>query len=117
MADHRTITLRDGRTLAYYEFGDPDGVPAIYSPGTPASGETGLVYDDAARAGAYGWSVWTSRDTGTRTWTRGGACRAMPKTCASSPTHSGSSGSPTLGSPAVGRTRWCWRTRSATGSR
>lgn len=50
MADHRTITLRDGRTLAYYEFGDPDGVPAIYSPGTPASGEAGLVYDDAARA-------------------------------------------------------------------
>lgn len=51
MIEPRTITLRDGRTLAYYECGDPSGVPAIYTSGTPASGLAGMAYDVAARVG------------------------------------------------------------------
>src|SRR4051794_22849903 len=32
-----TMRLRDGRTLAYAEYGDPIGTPVIYLHGTPAS--------------------------------------------------------------------------------
>jgi len=35
MPDARTITLRDGRTLAYAEYGDGKGAPAFYFHGTP----------------------------------------------------------------------------------
>jgi len=35
--DHQCITLRDGRTLAYAEYGDPKGEPVIYCHGTPSS--------------------------------------------------------------------------------
>jgi pimeloyl-ACP methyl ester carboxylesterase len=44
-----TITLSDGRTLGYYELGDPTGEPCLYCPGTPTSGVVGIVYDDDAR--------------------------------------------------------------------
>jgi len=43
------VTLGDGREFAYYEYGDPSGVPAVYITGTPASGLAGALYDDAAR--------------------------------------------------------------------
>ncbi len=33
--EEQTITLRDGRTLAYAEYGDAKGVPAFYFHGTP----------------------------------------------------------------------------------
>ncbi len=45
-----TITLRDGRALAYAEYGDPAGAPAFYFHGTPGSRlEAGLL-DEEARA-------------------------------------------------------------------
>src|SRR5206468_3620647 len=43
------IRLEDGRHLAWYEAGDPRGMPCLYSPGTPVSGLGGLVYDRPAR--------------------------------------------------------------------
>jgi pimeloyl-ACP methyl ester carboxylesterase len=36
-SDVNRITLRDGRTLAYAEYGDPDGKPVFYFHGTPGS--------------------------------------------------------------------------------
>jgi pimeloyl-ACP methyl ester carboxylesterase len=44
------LPLADGREFAYYEYGDPAGVPVVYITGTPASGLAGALYDDAARA-------------------------------------------------------------------
>lgn len=45
----KTMRLRDGRLLAWYEFGDRDGVPCLYMPGTPESGLAGGCYETAAR--------------------------------------------------------------------
>jgi pimeloyl-ACP methyl ester carboxylesterase len=42
-----TITLRDGRTLAYAEYGDAKGTPAFYFHGTPGS-RLGAEHLDAA---------------------------------------------------------------------
>ena len=44
-----TMTLRDGRTLEYAEFGDPTGAPVIFFHGTPATGGQAVVADDLAR--------------------------------------------------------------------
>jgi pimeloyl-ACP methyl ester carboxylesterase len=44
------VTLPDGRALAFHEYGDPDGVPCVFTTGTPVSGEMGMGYDEAARA-------------------------------------------------------------------
>jgi pimeloyl-ACP methyl ester carboxylesterase len=49
------IALRDDRRLAWYEFGDPDGVPCVYMPGTPESGLAGGCYDRAAREAGVRW--------------------------------------------------------------
>lgn len=43
-----TLRLSDGRLLAWYEFGDRDGAPCIYMPGTPESGLAGGCYAGAA---------------------------------------------------------------------
>ncbi|MGO1053300.1 alpha/beta fold hydrolase [Crossiella sp. CA198] len=51
----RTVALPDGRRLGYYEFGDPAGLPCVYSPGWPASGLLGGVYDETARAAGVRW--------------------------------------------------------------
>jgi pimeloyl-ACP methyl ester carboxylesterase len=51
----RTVPLADGRRIGYYEFGDPEGVPCVYTPGWPASGLLGGVYDEAARAAGVRW--------------------------------------------------------------
>src|SRR5689334_19381476 len=51
----QTMTLPDGRVLAWYEYGDPDGVPCVYTTGTPASGLMGELYDDAAREAGVRW--------------------------------------------------------------
>ncbi len=45
----QSLQLADGRRLAWYEYGHPDGVPCLYTTGTPASGITGVIYDGVAR--------------------------------------------------------------------
>jgi pimeloyl-ACP methyl ester carboxylesterase len=49
------ISLPDGRRLSWYEFGDPDGSPVIYTAGTPVSGLGGGSYDDEACAVGLRW--------------------------------------------------------------
>ena len=49
------VSLPDGRRLSWYEFGDPDGSPVIYTAGTPVSGLGGGCYDEAARAAGLRW--------------------------------------------------------------
>jgi len=49
------ITLADGRRLSWYEFGDPEGSPVIYTAGTPVSGLGGALYDESARASGLRW--------------------------------------------------------------
>jgi pimeloyl-ACP methyl ester carboxylesterase len=49
------IVLPDGRRLNWHEFGDPDGSPVIYTPGTPVSGLIGGWYDETARAAGLRW--------------------------------------------------------------
>ncbi|OBK28600.1 alpha/beta hydrolase [Mycobacterium asiaticum] len=44
-----TFRLPDGRTLAYLEWGDPDGFPAFYFHGTPSCRLEGAFADGAAR--------------------------------------------------------------------
>ena len=44
----RTVTLRDGRTLEYADFGDPSGRPVLYFHGTPATAGQGAVVAEAA---------------------------------------------------------------------
>lgn len=44
----QTLRLMDRRLLAWYEFGDPEGSPCIYMPGTPESGLAGGCYARAA---------------------------------------------------------------------
>ncbi len=49
------ITVPDGRRLHWYEFGDQDGSPVIYTAGTPVSGLGGASYDQTARAAGLRW--------------------------------------------------------------
>ncbi|WP_158894354.1 alpha/beta fold hydrolase [Amycolatopsis anabasis] len=51
----RSVLLPDGRRLAYHEFGDPDGIPCVYTPGWPASGLAGQPYGEAARKAGVRW--------------------------------------------------------------
>ena len=47
----REITLRDGRTLAYAEYGSPKGLPIIHCHGTPSSRVEGdLTFSDTLAA-------------------------------------------------------------------
>jgi pimeloyl-ACP methyl ester carboxylesterase len=48
MSEQQTV-LTDGRTLAWHEFGDPDGRPVLFLPGSSSSGLAGRALDDAAR--------------------------------------------------------------------
>lgn len=50
-----TVLLPDGRTFAWYEYGDPAGLPCISVGGTPASGLCGQVFDLPARAAGVRW--------------------------------------------------------------
>lgn len=50
-----TMQLADGRTLAWYEFGDRNGVPCISTSGTPASGIVGVLFDEKALAAGVRW--------------------------------------------------------------
>jgi pimeloyl-ACP methyl ester carboxylesterase len=49
------MTLADGRRLRWHEFGDPGGLPVIYTAGTPVSGLGGGSYDASARAAGLRW--------------------------------------------------------------
>ncbi len=54
-ADHpyETLTLRDGRVLAYAAYGDPAGAPVVHCHGTPSSRlDLACVDDELAAAGA-----------------------------------------------------------------
>jgi pimeloyl-ACP methyl ester carboxylesterase len=46
----RAVTLPSGRTVGYYEYGDPDGFPVFAFHGVPASGAGFVWADHAARA-------------------------------------------------------------------
>jgi pimeloyl-ACP methyl ester carboxylesterase len=49
----RSVPLKDGRTLSYYEFGDPAGKPVFYLSGATASGLIARTFDaTASKAGA-----------------------------------------------------------------
>jgi pimeloyl-ACP methyl ester carboxylesterase len=51
----QTMRLSDGRRLAWYEFGDRDGVPCLYIAGTPESGLAGGCYHLAADKAGVRW--------------------------------------------------------------
>lgn len=53
--DLRFLALSGDRTLAWYEFGDREGVPCLYVPGTPESGLAGSCYDGAAASARIRW--------------------------------------------------------------
>src|ERR1700733_15369759 len=55
--DYQSIKLRDGRTLAYGEFGDPAGAPIIYCHGTPSSRAEGELTLRGSCAGPLGLRV------------------------------------------------------------
>jgi pimeloyl-ACP methyl ester carboxylesterase len=55
MVTTHAIILNDGRRLCWHEFGDPDGLPAFYTSGTPVSGLAGASYDRVARAAGLRW--------------------------------------------------------------
>jgi len=54
---HQSIKLRDGRTLAYAEFGDPKGAPIIYCHGAPSSRAEGELTVRGSCAGQLGLRV------------------------------------------------------------
>ncbi|MCU4743182.1 alpha/beta hydrolase [Halobacteria archaeon AArc-xg1-1] len=45
----RTVSVGDGRQLAYAEYGDPDGTPVLFFHGTPGSRLLGGLFEHAAR--------------------------------------------------------------------
>lgn len=44
-----------GRRLSWYEVGDPDGIPVIYTPGTPETGIVGAIYHESAAIAGVRW--------------------------------------------------------------
>jgi pimeloyl-ACP methyl ester carboxylesterase len=44
-----TLTTQDGRTLAYTEFGDPNGYPILFAHGMPGSRLEGRFFDNQAK--------------------------------------------------------------------
>ena len=48
-------TMTDGRTLAYNEYGDPEGQPLFYAYGGPGSRLEGAMYDE--KAAEYGFRL------------------------------------------------------------
>jgi pimeloyl-ACP methyl ester carboxylesterase len=47
-APRRTVQLRDNRFLSYLELGDPQGVPVLFTMGSPSSAIGALAYADSA---------------------------------------------------------------------
>lgn len=56
-SDHYQVTLRDGRILAYAEYGSPSGRPIIYCHGAPSSRVEGDLIVNSATASALGLRV------------------------------------------------------------
>ena len=56
-SSHREVTLRDGRTLAYAEYGSPSGQPIIHCHGVPSSRVEGDLIVNATTAAALGLRV------------------------------------------------------------
>jgi pimeloyl-ACP methyl ester carboxylesterase len=54
---YRELRLRDGRTLAYAEYGRPDGQPIIYCHGSPSSRVEGDLFLDPATLADLGLRV------------------------------------------------------------
>jgi pimeloyl-ACP methyl ester carboxylesterase len=54
---YREIKLRDGRSLAYSEYGSPTGKPIIYCHGAPSSRVEGDLMVSATTAAALGVRV------------------------------------------------------------
>jgi pimeloyl-ACP methyl ester carboxylesterase len=54
---YRQITMRDGRTLAYAEYGTPSGQPIIYCHGVPSSRAEGDLIIDGPAAASLGLRV------------------------------------------------------------
>lgn len=46
-----TMILADGRTLSWYEYGEPTGRPCLFLPGTATSGRAGAALHAAATTG------------------------------------------------------------------
>ncbi len=55
--EHRHIQLRDGRILAYAEYGDPKGTPIIHCHGVPSSRVEGDLIVNSATVAALGARV------------------------------------------------------------
>ena len=56
-AAHREVTLRDGRTLAFSEYGSPSGRPIFYCHGAPSSRVEGDLIINGTTASALGLRV------------------------------------------------------------
>ena len=54
---YHELRLRDGRTLAYHEYGSPTGRPIVYCHGAPSSRVEGNLIIDGAAASALGLRV------------------------------------------------------------
>lgn len=51
IGEAQSILLPGGGRLGYREFGDPEGVPCVYTPSYMFSNALGVLYDEAAREG------------------------------------------------------------------
>ena len=56
-SEHHDVTLRDGRTLAFTEYGSPSGRPIIYCHGAPSSRVEGDLIINGRTASALGLRV------------------------------------------------------------
>ena len=56
-SDYSEIRLRDGRILAYSEYGSPRGLPIIHCHGTPSSRVEGNLIFDPAMATELGVGI------------------------------------------------------------
>jgi pimeloyl-ACP methyl ester carboxylesterase len=111
----QTITLRDGRTLGYAEYGDPNGKPLLWFHGFPGCRLDGKLVEEAA--GAAGVRViapdrpgMVYRHSSPRAHSSTG-----PAPSGSSPIRSGSSVSRSRESPAAARMPPSARSSSLTG--
>ena len=54
---HCEVRLRDGRTIAYTEYGDPSGLPIVYCHGVPSSRAEGDLIVQGTTAAALGLRI------------------------------------------------------------